>query len=294
MKRLSFAFLFCAFILITAVEGQSTGGRGKDFATGDVWNALTEMDSAFEADDDEYTIEDDYYLGRAVAVQIVGAYRLYMKDAVMSMYLNKICQAITINSSKPVLFNGYHVAILDSQEFNAFATPGGHIFLTKGLIECAGSEDDLAAVIAHEVAHIQLRHAIAVIEEERLATELSGVADRSAARASRNASPQERAVLLGRSVAAAATVLMNSGYVQSQEFEADATAIDLLRKAGYDPAAMVSMLRVLEQQQPSRPGGFNRTHPSPAARITRAQQVSQSGGGHNTRSYRTSRFKPIR
>jgi predicted Zn-dependent protease len=294
MKHLSFVFLFCTFILVVAVESQGQSGGGRDFASGDVWSALTEMDNAFEADDSEYTMEDEYYLGRAVAVQILGVYRLYTRDIAMSIYLNKICQAIIRNSPKPALFNGYHVAILDSQEFNAFATPGGHIFLTKGLIECAGSEDDLAAVIAHEVAHTQLRHAIAVIEEERLASELSRIADRTAAKASRNASPQERAVLFGRSVAAAATVLMNSGYVQSQEFEADAAAIDLLQRAGYDPAAMVSMLRVLEERQPSRPGGFNKTHPSPSARITRAQQVSFSGDGHNTRSYRTSRFKPIR
>jgi predicted Zn-dependent protease len=294
MKRLSFVFLFCVFILAAAVESRGQSGGGGDFASGDVWGALTEMDKAFEADDGEYTMEDDYYLGRAVAVQILGVYRLYTKDITMSIYLNKICQAIILNSPKPVLFNGYRAAILDSQELNAFATPGGHIFLTKGLIECAGGEDDLAAIIAHEVAHIQLRHAIAVIEEERLAAELSMAADRTAAKASRYASPQERAVLFGRSAAAAAAALMNSGYVQSQEFEADAAAIGLLYRAGYDPAAMVSMLRILEKQQPSRPGGFNKTHPSPSARIARARQVSLPGDGRNTRSYRTSRFTPVR
>jgi predicted Zn-dependent protease len=211
----------------------------------------------------------------------------------MVAYLNKICQAITINSPRPVLFNGYHVEILDSQEINAFATPGGHIFITRGLVECADSEDALAAVIAHEIAHIQLRHAAEIIQNQRLVRDLSKSAERAASIASRYISPQERAVLLNEDVTTAVNALLKDGYARSQEFQADSTAVTLLRGAGYDPSALVGVLRLLERIQPLRPGGFNKTHPSPSARIGSLEQIPLSGRGQNTRSFRDSRFAPL-
>jgi predicted Zn-dependent protease len=161
-------------------------------------------------------------------------------------------------------------------------------------VECAGTEDALAAVIAHEMAHIQLRHADAFIQNQRLVSGLSEQAARAAGIASRNASPAERAILFREEVTLTINALLYNGYSQSQEFQADAEAVVLLRKAGYDPAALVSILKTLEQLQPSRPGGFNKTHPSPASRIAGLGQNSLSGRGRDTRSFRDSRFTPLR
>jgi predicted Zn-dependent protease len=249
------------------------------------------MDRAFESPDESLSPEDDYYLGRAAAAQILHTYKLYTENPALVSYVNKICQAIAINSPLPVVFNGYHVGILDSPEINAFATPGGHIFLTRGIAACVDSEDALAAVIAHELAHIQLRHAAAIIEDQRLTNDLSQSADRAAAMAMRNRSPQERAVFFGGGIRAMIAALFRNGFAQDQEFEADAAAADLLRNAGYDPSALVTMLRILQKIQPLHPGGFNTTHPSPAARLANLAKVSLAGGG--PREYRNSRFSAI-
>ncbi|MDR1900553.1 MAG: M48 family metalloprotease [Treponema sp.] len=284
-------FVCLAAALGAQNQGQKGGAApsGRNNVSGDIAGAFSEMDRAFDVSDEELTPEDEYYLGRAVAAQILNTYTLYDGDPAMVSYLNKICQAIVINSSQPVMFNGYHVGILNTREINAFATPGGHIFITRGLLECADSEDALAAVIAHEVAHMQLHHAAAIISDQRLVNELSQAADRAAGIASRNAGPQQRAALFSRSIGAMAATLFKNGFAQDQEFEADAAAAALLRSAGYDSSAIITVLKVLERVQPSRPGGFNTTHPSPAARMASLKNVALAGDGRNAR-VRNARF----
>jgi predicted Zn-dependent protease len=277
-------------VLLCVWVAAAAGAQNQGQSSRDALDALSEMDRAFETSDEELTREDEYYLGRAVAAQILKAYPLYDRDSALVSYLNKICQALVINSPQPTMFNGYSVGILNTRELNAFATPGGHIFITWGLLACADSEDALAAVIAHELAHIQLRHAAAIIEDQRLVTELSQAADRAVAIASRNASTQERAVLFNRNTAAMVTTLFKNGFAQDQEFAADAKAVTFLRDSGYDPSAMLAMLKALEKTQPLTAGGFNTTHPSPAARIANVEKISLAGGDRNARASRNARF----
>jgi predicted Zn-dependent protease len=281
MKKFFGIWLFVG--LAAALGAQSAGQKGRSAPPGisaapDITSALSDMDKAFEMaeEDGELSPEDEYFLGRAVAAEILKTYPLYAGDSAMVSYLNSICQAIVINSPQPEIFNGYHVGILNTREVNAFATPGGHIFVTRGLLECAPSEDALAAVIAHEIAHIQAHHAAAIINDQRLVTELSQTADRAAAIASRNAGSRQRAALFGRSVAAMVTTLFKNGFSREQEFEADAKAAALLRSAGYDPSAMLAVLEVLEKIQPSTPAGLNSTHPSPAARKANLKNVAST------------------
>jgi predicted Zn-dependent protease len=167
------------------------------------------------------------------------------------------------------------------------------VFLTKGIVLCADSEDALAAVIAHELAHIQLRHAAAIINDHRLIDDLSQSADRAAAMALRNASPRERAAFFSENIRLMVNTIFRSGFAREQEFEADITALRLLRDAGYDPSALVTMLSALRAAQPLYPGGFNTTHPSPEARLANLAKLSLAGRGAATRRYRASRFAAV-
>ena len=239
------------------------------------------------------TPENEYYLGRAVAAKIAGTYRIYRNPALQA-YLNKICSTIVINSPRPDIYNGYHVAILDTDEINAFATPGGHIFVTRGLIACASGEDALAAVIAHEVAHIQLRHALTAIRNARyinaaVSGTLAGVGDVA------GGNVRELTGIMGDSVNEVITTMVVNGFSPAQELEADATALSLLAKAGYQPSGMIEMLEALRQKQDAdKTKGFGKTHPSPANRI---KAVNKNLGKYkvaDTRSYRTKRFNDIR
>ena len=238
---------------------------------------------------DNMTPENEYYIGRAVAATIAGTYGIY-KNPALEAYLNKICAAIVINSPRPDIYNGYHVAILDTDEINAFATPGGHIFLTRGLIACAGSEDALAAVIAHEVAHIQLRHALTSIRNARYVNAFisGGFAAGEDVRG-----VKEFAAIMGDSVDEIVTTMVVKGFSKSQELEADATALSLLASAGYQPSGILDMLEALKQKQ-EKGKGFGKTHPTPAERITAVKKNIGRYKVADTSESRTKRFTAVR
>ncbi|MDR0313646.1 MAG: M48 family metalloprotease [Treponema sp.] len=194
---------------------------------------------------------DEYSIGRDVAATILANYRLWNNSPGLTQYLNLICATLAINSPKPTLFNGYHVSIIDSPEINAFATPGGHILISRGLINAAPSEDALAAVIAHEIAHIQLRHGLRTIQTNRDAADWLAQ--------------------FSQSGAAFIAEAINNGYSQTQEYDADIAALALLAATGYNPHGLIVMLRELQKIQPGIRGGFNSTHPSPTSRLVNAQ-----------------------
>jgi len=177
-----FCITACFFILPERAEGQSRAAGAQSSAA----DALANMNRALNSANAEITPVDAYFLGRAVAANILAAYKPYTRNPELTQYVNRICQTLAINSSQPTAYNGYHVIILDSAEFNAFATSGGHIFITKGLAEAVTSEDMLAAIIAHELAHIILKHSVEIINEVRFTDEMMAVADRAANIAAQN------------------------------------------------------------------------------------------------------------
>jgi predicted Zn-dependent protease len=240
---------------------------------------------------EEITPEQEYYIGRAVGANILTSYKVYTQNPALTGYLNRICNTIAINSPKPELFNGYYVAILDSAEINAFATSGGHIFITRGLIDCTKSEDALAAVIAHEIGHIQLQHSIKAIKTSRITQALLETGSAAATVATNQLSLGELTDIFDESVNDIVTQMVNNGYSQDQEFDADSLALSLLASAGYEPSSLVDMLRSLEQAQPGRPGGFNKTHPAPGQRITNVNKTLKNYTVPDTRPFRVPRYQ---
>jgi len=246
------------------------GGQGAQSGNNDPFSV---MDKAIDDAEKTLTPEEEYYLGRAVAANILTVYKPYTQNPALTRYLNNICQTLVINSPIPsAVYNGYQVMILDSQEFNGFATPGGHIFVTRGLIEAVSSEDALAAIIAHELAHIMLKHGITMINSMKVTEDLGSTAQRSAAIAGGDAS---RSVLAFRnSIGELMDIMLKNGYSQAQEFEADNTAIVLLAAAGYDPQGLPEVLKVLQNAQRTHQGGFFSTHPAPSQRIANVEQLT--------------------
>jgi len=239
---------------------------------------------------DSLTPENEYYLGRAVAAQIGAKYKVY-SNAALQAYLNKICNTIVINSPRPDIYKGYFVAILDTTEINAFATPGGHIFVTRGLIDCASNEDALASVIAHEIAHIQCRHALTSIRNARYANAavsgaLAGVG------AAVGGGAEELASIMSDSVNEVITTMVVNGFSQTQELEADSTALSLLASAGYQPSGIVEMLQSLKQKQQGS-AGFGKTHPSPDTRLASVNRNLGKYKVEDTRTFRIPRYDAI-
>ena len=283
MKKNIIGVFFVIFIVVQPVfiAGQGFSGANDPFAG---------MDKAFGAADQEFTPEDEYYLGRAVAANILAAYKPFQNPE-LTQYLNRICQTLVINSTRPEIFSGYYVMILDSPEFNAFATPGGHIFLTRGLVGAAASEDALAAIIAHEISHIILQHGLSIIDDMKINEEMAEMAKQAAAFAGNRNPGAQRALALRNSVSGIVDTMLKNGYSRPQEFEADNAAVALLAASGYDPNGVVEILRVLQRVQNNQRGGFNSTHPTPAERIANIDKQGSRYRVPDTRSFRVDRFK---
>jgi predicted Zn-dependent protease len=260
----------------------------------DMANAISTSADSIARAAEEITPEQEYYIGRAVGANIVKQYPLYTQSPALTAYLNKICNAIVINSPRPEIYNGYHVAILNSQEINAFATSGGHIFLTRGLIACAATEDALASVIAHEIAHIQLQHSLKAIKNSRYTEAVLTTGLSLAGAAGKGNSLGELTSIFGESVNEITTTLITNGFSQDQEFQADTLALSLLASAGYEPSSLLDMLKSLEKNQPGKPGGFNKTHPAPAQRIASVNKTVGNYQVPDTRSFRQRRFSAVR
>ena len=254
--------------------------------------AISQSAQAIGRAAEEITPEQEYYIGRAVAANVLTSYRIWDGNPALTAYLNNICMTIVINSPRPDIYNGYFVNILNTDEINAFATPGGHIFLTRGLIANANSEDALAGIIAHEIAHIQLQHGINSIRNNRI-TQALIVTGLSAGGTAAGMNVAELTDIFNESVGEVVNTLIVSGYSQSQEFEADTLALSLMASAGYDPRALSSMLRVLERNQQDRTRGFGRTHPAPAQRISNVERTHNQYQVPDTRNFRAARFQAM-
>ncbi len=267
-----------------------TSSLGMD-ETAAVLNAGSKFSKAAE----EITPEQEYYIGRAVAATISSNYKI-LDNPKREDYLNKICSTLTINSKDPYKYNGYHVKIIDSMEVNAFSTSGGHIFITEGMLACTLSEDALAAVLAHEIAHIQLKHSIKAIKTSRWKD-----AGLSAAEASSTivfgSNDSELGQTLSDMVNDAISEMVNTGYSKDQEYDADKYAVILMNDSGYNVNYMVQMLESMNLNGLKKHGMF-KTHPSPKKRIKKVSKQIKKLAKKNkivpdTSSYREARFKTI-
>lgn len=221
------------------------------------------------------TSADEYSIGRTVSANILQTYKVYTASPRAISYVNKICKAITMNSDTPYIYKDYCVAIIDSDEINAFSTCGGHIFITTGILRCAKSEDELAAIIAHEIAHIQLQHAVGAIKADRTSNAISKSVDLTseALKEYNNLSDDSKGTIdfLSNANNAAMDAIMGSGYSKVQEFQADEKALILLNDSGYEPVALIDALEMINEKNDNSEKGWSKTHPKPKDRIKKAK-----------------------
>lgn len=237
---------------------------------------------------EKLTPENEYYIGRAVAARILGAYKPY-GDRGANDYLNTLGQAVAAFSDKPETYKGYRFLILDSDEVNAFAAPGGFILVTRGLIRCCKDEESLAAVLAHEVAHVQLEHGLQAISASRWTSFLKTVAVEAGKTLGGEALKEAVGALEG-TIDDISQELVNNGYSRKLEYEADAAAVTILARAGYRPAGLTDMLSELGRNTKPGGGGFGRTHPTPGERTDRVKAAVAGAPDFAAPAVRKARF----
>ena len=216
-------------------------------------------------------VEQEAQIGAQEHVKIVRQMGLYEDDALQN-YVNVIGQRLAVHTERPDVT--YRFFIVDSDMVNAFALPGGYIYVTRGLMALANSEAELAAVIAHEIAHVTARHSAERYSQGVLtglgATILGAAVDNPDA---------SRALGVGAD-------LFTKSYSRDQEHEADALGVRYLAQAGYDPYAMSRFLQHLyhyaqleEQVSGQRaPPTFLSTHPATQDRFPRAASIATNYG----------------
>jgi len=271
--RLSFYLLLLAVMVFTSCQTMesvittaATVAESQKMIDPSQAGAIRKHTSDVSRSFEDFTPEQEYYIGRSVAAVVLSRYSPYM-DKKADDYLNILGQTLALASDVPETFGGYHFLILNSDEINAFATPGGFIFITRGLLRCCRTEDAVAAVLAHEIGHIQHKDGLQAIRKARIAQAFTSLALEGAKTFGRQELAQLTETFEG-AISDITTTLINNGYSRSLEYQADKTAVMILKRVGYDPHALTEMLAVMEKRLKSGGLDFARTHPSPASRIT--------------------------
>lgn len=219
----------------------------------------------------DITPEQEYYLGRAVTATALKQYAAYDRPD-LNRYLNLMGQTLARFSDKPDTFGGYHFLAVDSEDINAYAAPGGLIVVTRGMLRLCRTEDALAAVLAHEIGHVQCLHGLKAIKKGRLTSALTTLA----LEAGKNLAGENLAAVAEAfegSIEDITQKMMKIGYGQVAEGEADRAAVQILQRSGYDPNALIDMLA--EMKKGLKPGGldFMKTHPDPNDRIGEVRKL---------------------
>src|SRR5579871_5817693 len=208
-----------------------------------------------------YSMEKQVAMGKSYAQQVESTVKL-IHDPVITEYVNRIGQNIVRNSDAQVPFT---IKVIDSDEVNAFALPGGFFYVNSGLLLAADNESELAGVMAHEIAHVAACHAAREQTRGQLANLASiplifvgggiGYAEQSAA-----------------GFALPVTFLRFS---RGFESEADYLGLQYMYKSGYDPQSFIAFFEKLKAQEKKKPGFLSKafeTHPQTPDRIQKSQE----------------------
>src|SRR5947199_2486908 len=207
-----------------------------------------------------FSLEKEIQMGRQLAAEIERQVKL-IEDPTINEYVNRVGQNLVRNSDAKVPFT---IKVVESDEINAFALPGGFFYVNSGLILAADDEAELAGVLAHEIAHVAARHGTKQQSKGQLinfaALPLIFVGGP-----------------VGFGIQQAANLLVPItflGFSRSMEEEADYLGVQYLYKTGYDPSAMVRFFEKLQAKEKAKPGSMSNlftTHPPTGARIRKVE-----------------------
>jgi predicted Zn-dependent protease len=200
---------------------------------------------------------EEIAIGSDMAARLLGAAPL-LADPKLQQYVNHIGRWLAAQTERPNL--PWQFGVLDAPELNAFAVPGGTIFVTKGLLATMGSEAELAGVLAHEIAHVLKKHHLKAIQKNAQ-TALAGDALSTALKDSRSPG-REKLVSFGNE-------MYTRGLDKSDELEADRLGVVIAARGGYDAYGLPTVLQTLQAMnaEDSALALMFKTHPPPAERL---------------------------
>jgi predicted Zn-dependent protease len=197
-------------------------------------------------------------IGRGIAATIAGRYPV-SADTALTRYVNLV--GLTVASQDPRGDIQYHFAVLETPTVNAFAAPGGYVFVTRGALGLMRDEAELAGVLAHEVGHVNRRHVINQIRKSDTMREVRDQLDIQGTTLDRVVGTGSNALFMGLS--------------RDDEMEADSLGLEYASAAGYDPGGLAAFIGRLNQHAGEGPlADFYATHPKPDERIDRLNAIA--------------------
>ena len=200
---------------------------------------------------------EEISIGRDVASRLLGAAPL-VDDPALQRYVNHVGRWLALQTERPDL--PWQFGVLESPNLNAFAMPGGTIFITRGLLERMRSEAELGGVLGHEIAHVLRKHHLKAIQKGAQ-TALAGDA-LSAALRERGGASRDKLIAFGAE-------MYSRGLDKSDELEADRLGVVIAARAGYDSYGLPAVLQTLQAMNPQDSGLalMFKTHPAPGERL---------------------------
>ena len=219
-----------------------------------------------------FSVQQDVEIGRQSAIQAERQLRL-LNDRVTNNYLNRIVQRLAAHA--PGANYAYTVKAVNASEINAFAFPGGPLYVNRGLIEAARSEAELAGVIAHEMAHVGLRHGTHQASKAYLSQSGLGLLGGLLGR------PRGTTSQIVNAIGGVGLNAVYMKFSRDDEYQADRAGAQMMASAGYDPRAMATFFEMLQAQQGREPGKlaqFFSSHPQASDRGVRIRQLAANLG----------------
>ena len=241
--------------------GDDSGGGSNIFDIGEMISGVKDISRTVTGIDEEDEIE----IGRDAAAVLLGASKP-VNDPELQRYVNRIGRWVVNQTDRAHL--PWRFAVLSSTAVNAFATPGGNIFITDGLLRLLNSEAELAAVLAHEVAHVVQKHHIKAMSSVNTSG-LSGVIKLA------SVTRDGRSNQMTSKVVGEVKDMYLRGLDKDDEFEADSMGTVIASRAGYDPFALMAVLQTLDSINPENSGLalLYKTHPPASDRLDRLEPV---------------------
>ena len=222
----------------------------------------------------DITVDQEIALGLQAAPEMAAQFGGLDPDPAAQDFVDEIGDGIVSRSpagQSPYEFE-FHL-LEDDQTINAFALPGGQIFITRGLLDALRTKGELAAVLGHEVGHVVARHSAEQLAKARLTEGLTGAVVIA------SYDPDNPSSMRTGQVAALIGRLVNMRFGRDDELESDFLGVCFIQDAGYDPEEMISVMQVLAQaSQGQEPPEFFSTHPNPDRRIQRIGEAIQNVG----------------
>ncbi|MBI1283061.1 MAG: M48 family metalloprotease [Thiobacillus sp.] len=205
----------------------------------------------------DYSLEEENRIGRQISGNLLGAVPLVRDDA-LQRYVNLVGNWVALQSGRADIT--WRFGVLDTDDINAFAAPGGYIFVTRGLYRLLDNEAELAGVLGHEIAHVARKHHLKVLKQSSLISALGQVAGSKAQN-----SDQLVQNLIGNGAE-----IMARGLDKNAEYEADRYGMVFAARAGYEPWGLPEVLQDMAAlpAKDERTSLLYKTHPHPADRIS--------------------------